>query len=169
MQARPTREADQPAAGLHEPETAKTYFFRDFRVDGSPLRYIRIGRRRGSEIHIRNEMVSHGHAVLRRAREGYVIIDHGSTNGMYIHDRLTTGPVLVTVGLRIWLGPALLIGVDSEGRAPVDGRVVTLSDFCRALVRTYGHPTRATQRLGGKPSREFIRQRNMPAKRRRRR
>jgi hypothetical protein len=151
-----------PAAGLHDPDTAKTHFFRDFRFEDTSEAHLVIGRSPKCHIRLRDERVSNGHAVLERTKQGYKISDHGSTNGVYIDGRRADEPVVVTVGMRIYLGPAVLVGVDENGRAPLDGVIVTQSDFCRGLVRLYGSPTVAAERLGGKPSREFIRAKSLP-------
>ena len=151
-----------PAAGLHDPDTARTHFFRDFRFEDTSEVHIVIGRSPKCHIRLRDERVSNGHAVLERTEQGFEISDHGSTNGVYIAGQRANEPVVVTVGMRICLGPAVLVGVDENGRAPLDGVIVTQSDFCRGLVRLYGNPTIAAERLGGKPSREFIRVQNLP-------
>lgn len=147
----------QLAAGLHYPAKARTYFFDTILFDDRPKLYISIGRSAKSDICLQDDTVTLCHAILTRTAQGYFITDGESTNGMYINGQYNRGPVDVIMGMEIRLGDALLFSVDRNGLALLCGRIVTLSDYCREVVRVYGGTSKAAQHLGNRPSREFYR------------
>lgn len=106
--------------------------------------------------------VSEFHAIVTRKQDGYYISDNSSTNGIHIDSELICDPVLVTVGMEIHLGDALLIGVDENGRIPVRG--YSLASWCQDAERKYGGASEAARRISD-VTRDFLRRRRTNRKR----
>ncbi|MGI8827261.1 MAG: ATP-binding cassette domain-containing protein [Chloroflexota bacterium] len=65
---------------------------------------ITIGRAESNDIVLANPQVSRVHAVIRKAGEGYEIIDLHSTNGTHVNGELIESRALKN-GDQIWIGP----------------------------------------------------------------
>lgn len=146
------------AAGLHYPDKQRTYLFEDFMSGAAPKQRIMIGRGRDCDIRIDNGFVSERHAVLEREDDAMYLVDHFSTNGVYIDSVRVEGAVALTEGLHIKIGPVLLIATDAEGKFYIEAK--TISDMCRQAAPLYGNDTLAGEQLGR--SRTFIARQRVP-------
>lgn len=73
---------------------------------------ITIGRTQNNDIFYNNPMVSKSHAVLRNTREGWMIQDANSTNGVYVNGRYVRDARLF-IGDRIYImGLNIIVGID---------------------------------------------------------
>jgi hypothetical protein len=150
--------ATQLAAGLHHSRKRRTYLFRDFKIDSIPKRLISIGRGKNCDIRINSDFVSEVHAVLERQEDGMLLVDHHSTNGVYVNGERVAGPVALTVGMDIQIGHELLIATDASGVFPIPA--YTISDMCRKAATLYGSDTGAGEHLGR--SRMFVARQKLP-------
>ena len=135
-----------PAAGVHDPDKAKTYFFKDF----GRKRNITIGRGSNCDIRLKDMLVSNQHLVLKRRRGGVVsVYDENSANGTYIDGELTLDPFVLAFGMTLKLGRAPLYVVNDDGRFPISA--VTVDDLYIQSVAIYGNYSVAGRRLGVSP------------------
>lgn len=135
----------QPAAGLHDPGTVKTYYWHD--VNGPAV----IGRTRTCWIQLRDDpAISKRHAVLQVQLHGAWIEDMGSTNGVLLNQQLITEPYLVEVGMQVSIGGADLYAVDRFGRVPIVA--TTQAEFRSKAERIYGNAAVASERIGCSPN-----------------
>ena len=65
---------------------------------------VTFGRAGPATVVLDDPFVSEQHARLQRAREGWLLVDMGSTNGTYLNRRALDGPVPVQVGDEIGIG-----------------------------------------------------------------
>lgn len=81
-----------------------------------------IGRNPDSHIHYENRTVSWDHARLHWDRDGWQIIDSGSTNGTYVNGQRVTsrhlenGDVIYIMGLYLLMGPGFVAVNNGAGR-----------------------------------------------------
>ena len=68
---------------------------------------ISLGRAVDNDIVLRESLVSHRHAVIRRKNNLYIIEDLGSANHTYLNDRELNGRAYLKVGDRIRIGTLL--------------------------------------------------------------
>lgn len=91
-----------------EEMTPERKIFCNYEISGADQ--ISIGRNTINDISYNNQMVSGTHAFLSKTREGWVITDNDSLNGVYVNNRrvksalLKLGDVVFIVGLRIIAG-----------------------------------------------------------------
>ena len=141
--------AVEPAAGLHDPQTRRTYLFRDF----SPG-LILIGRSKKSDIQLPDPRVSRSHAIVKRYADGRVIIRNESVNETYVDGNPIHGASPLMVGMHIHLGgEAFLVATNAEKTFPVEA--FDIEEYCYYAVQLHGGKRRAAQYLG-KKSRKFI-------------
>lgn len=91
-------DAPKPASGGESSPSESVFEFDQGRVV--------IGRGRGSDVQLPHASVSTRHATLQAEGAGYMIIDHGSTNGSFVDgQRVTEGrPKPIRTGQRIRIG-----------------------------------------------------------------
>ncbi len=156
--APPRESIFQPAIGLHNPATAKVYYFDQFLAsDKTPKLRLRIGRSPKCDIRLMDKHTSYFHADLLRQANGHMMIVPlaSATNELYADNYKVIQPTLITVGMHIELCYALLIGVGKGGRFPIAAK--TADEYLRNAGDLYGSNSLAGKRICR--SRETIRQR----------
>lgn len=100
------------------------------------------------DIRLSDTATSRLHAELVRQSDGRTLLKPllGATNGLYADGNLITEPVLVTVGMRVRFGAALLIGVSEEGRFPFPAE--TYHEYMRRAGDLYGNNAAAARHIG---------------------
>jgi adenylate cyclase len=69
-----------------------------------------LGRDASNDIILEDKLISRNHAMIRRlGRDGYYLIDMGSSNGTYVNKKRVTSPVLLRDGDSICLGEATMV------------------------------------------------------------
>ena len=121
---------------------------------------ITVGRTRQSDMQLRHDTVSRRHCSIERSPDGeYIIVDRGSTNGIYVADCGAYGEYrrvtrcILKMGMHIRLGDVTITPVDAAGEAPVF--VKRTSEFLLRIIRLYGSFREAANHV--KPSRETLR------------
>ena len=137
----------QPAAGLHDPDRSRTYFFRLFVPAGAErMTPASIGRSKHCTIHLRNEFASNFHAIVEQKGEDcHYLRPDRPTNGIYVNDKPVFEPVRLLFGMCIQLGRAKLYTCNVDGRFPVWG--LTMQEFLRNSGEMYGNNRLAGDRI----------------------
>ena len=156
----------RPAAGFHYKDKKRVILFHDFvDADDRPQQALSVGRSKACDIQVTHRLTSRKHATLERLSNGHTqIAPTDPTNALYVDGQPITEPVLLTVGMRVRLGRAVLIACDGNGRFPFAAD--TADNFLRGADEHYGSNQLAGERIGR--SRETIRQRRLPERLRRR-
>lgn len=112
-----------------------------------------IGRTRQRDIRIHHSTVSRKHCSITIEGGYYVMRDLDSENGIRVSDRLAGnyrrvvgGRLILEMGQFIRLGDAIVVPVNTDGRALI--AALRLSEFLRAAIRVYGSMREAAARLG---------------------
>lgn len=90
---------------------------------------ITIGRTQENEIQYANPLVSRRHATLRWDTKEWWILDHNSTNGIFVNNKrvkeaaLSPGDCIFIVGLRIIIGIGFISINDENGRITITSKL----------------------------------------------
>ena len=120
------RYADTTCVFYAEQVTPQSAVFHNYRFGGNGR--ISIGRDKTNDLVYTNDTVSSFHAVLERAKDGMVIRDTDSLNGVFVNGervkerRLHVGDTVFIMGLKI------MVGIDFVSVNDGDGRVSISSD-----------------------------------------
>jgi pSer/pThr/pTyr-binding forkhead associated (FHA) protein len=111
---------------------------RRFVLDRSP---VLVGRDAENDIVLHDASVSPWHAHLEEREAAWWCVDDGSTDGLYIDDRRTTGPARLAPGTRIGIGSTIfkfLSGIELEAQYHEEiYRLTVLDGLTQVHVRRY--------------------------------
>ncbi len=76
---------------------------------------ISIGRSSENDIKILHRSVSKHHAIIKRLKGGFLLLDNGSTNGIKLNDKRLSD-ITLTNGMEVFIGdvPAIFTLTDEE-------------------------------------------------------
>jgi uncharacterized protein YjbI with pentapeptide repeats len=92
-----------------------------------------LGRSPKASIQLYSPFVSRRHAVIHVNSQGeYVLRDHNSTNGVFVNDQQLEGPVVLSDGATIKIGPFVLVLKGEDLQVEVDGTSIQPSCLIQA-------------------------------------
>ena len=104
---------------------------------------VRIGRSPENDVAIQDPSVSRLHASIERTRDGFMIQDLGSRNGVMVNGRRIGGPTLITEQDEVQLGDVILkLRTGRTSRSPTR----------RSGTRSTPPPSSPTSRTRAPPS-----------------